>query len=121
VVYDASQVTYGQLLMIYFSVAHDPTQLNRQGPDDGTQYRSSIFYANDEQKRVSEAYVARLTEAKVYSRPIVTKIVPFETFYDAEDYHQDYLKNHPDNPYIQINDLPKLNELKQYFPELYRQ
>src|SRR5271168_1465554 len=111
VVYDPSQISYGQLLMVYFSVAHDPTQLNRQGPDSGSQYRSSIFYNSDEQKRIAEAYVAQLTAAKIYERPIVTKIVPFEAFYPAEDYHQDYLKNHPDDPYIAINDLPKLGEL----------
>jgi|SRR5271156_5894792 len=120
VVYDASQISYGQLLMIYFSVVHDPTQLNRQGPDTGSQYRSSVFYTSDEQKRIAEAYIAQLTAAKIYARPIVTKIVPFEAFYPAEDYHQDYLKNHPDDPYIAINDLPKLGELKQEFPDLYR-
>ncbi|MGA2811080.1 MAG: peptide-methionine (S)-S-oxide reductase MsrA [Candidatus Acidiferrum sp.] len=120
VVYDASQISYGQLLMIYFSVAHDPTQLNRQGPDSGAQYRSSIFYTGEEQKRIAEAYVAQLTAAKIYNRPIVTKIVAFAAFYPAEDYHQDYLKHHPDNPYIQINDLPKLEELKRQFPGLYR-
>jgi peptide-methionine (S)-S-oxide reductase len=120
VVYDASQISYGQLLMIYFSVAHDPTQLNRQGPDSGSQYRSSIFYTSDEQKRIAEAYVAQLTAAKIYNRSIVTKIVAFAAFYPAEDYHQDYLKHHSDNPYIQINDLPKLDDLKHQFPDLYR-
>jgi peptide-methionine (S)-S-oxide reductase len=120
VVYDPSKITYGQLLMVYFSVAHDPTQLNRQGPDSGSQYRSSIFYTSDEQKRIAEAYVSQLTAQKLYARPIVTKIVPFETFYPAEDYHQDFLKHNPDNPYIQINDLPKLEDLKRTFPSLYR-
>jgi peptide-methionine (S)-S-oxide reductase len=120
VVYDPSQVTYGQLLMVYFSVVHDPTQLDRQGPDSGTQYRSSIFYTSDEQKRIADAYVAQLTAAKVYGRPIVTKIVPFAAFYPAEDYHQDYLKRHPDDPYIAFNDLPKIADLKQQFPDLYR-
>ena len=120
VVYDPSKITYGQLLMVYFSVAHDPTQLNRQGPDSGSQYRSSIFYTSDEQKRIADAYVTQLTNEKLYSRPIVTKVVPFAAFYPAEDYHQDYLKNNPDNPYIQINDLPKLDDLKRSFPTLYR-
>lgn len=120
VVFDPSQISYGQLLMIYFSVAHDPTQLNRQGPDSGSQYRSSIFYTSDEQKRIADAYVAQLTNDKIYSRPIVTKIVPFAAFYPAEDYHQDFLKHNPDNPYIQMNDLPKLDDLKLHFPNLYR-
>jgi peptide-methionine (S)-S-oxide reductase len=120
VIYDPSQVSYGQLLMVYFSVAHDPTQLNRQGPDAGSQYRSSIFYTSDEQKRIADAYVAQLTANKIYSRPIATKIVPFAAFYPAEDYHQDYLKNHPDDPYITMNDLPKLYDLQKHFPDLYR-
>jgi peptide-methionine (S)-S-oxide reductase len=120
VVYDPSQITYGQLLMVYFSVAHDPTQLNRQGPDTGTQYRSTIFYSNDEQKRIADQYIAQLNSAAVYSRPIVTKVVPFESFYPAEAYHQDYLKNNPTNPYILFNDLPKLNRLQKEFPDLYR-
>jgi peptide-methionine (S)-S-oxide reductase len=120
VIYDPSKISYGQLLMIYFSVAHDPTQLDRQGPDTGSQYRSSIFYTSDEQKHIAEAYVAQLAAAKIYNRPIVTKIVPFAAFYPAEEYHQDYLKRHPDNPYIAINDLPKIDQLKQQFPDLYR-
>ena len=120
VVFDPSQISYGQLLMIYFSVVHDPTQLNRQGPDSGTQYRSAIFYTSDEQKRIAEAYVTQLTAAKIYSRPIVTKIDAFSAFYPAEDYHQDYLKLHPDNPYIAMNDLPKLDDLKKQFPDFYR-
>jgi peptide-methionine (S)-S-oxide reductase len=120
VVYDPSQISYGQLLMVYFSVAHDPTQLDRQGPDSGSQYRSSIFYTSAEQKHIADSYVGQLTAAKLYSRPIVTKIVPFDAFYPAEDYHQDYLKRHPDNPYIAMNDLPKIDELKQQFPDLYR-
>jgi peptide-methionine (S)-S-oxide reductase len=118
--FDPSQVTYGQLLMIYFSVAHDPTQWNRQGPDTGSQYRSVIFFTNKEQKRIAEAYIAQLDGAKVYSRPLVTKVEPFQTFYPAEDYHQDYLKNNPSNPYILYNDLPKLENLKRVFPALYR-
>jgi peptide-methionine (S)-S-oxide reductase len=120
VTYDPSQITYGQLLMIYFSVAHDPTQLNRQGPDTGSQYRSAIFYSNDEQKRIAEDYIAQLNSAAVYSHPIVTKVVPFEAFYPAEDYHQDYLKKNPGNPYIVFNDLPKLKRLQKEFPALYR-
>jgi peptide-methionine (S)-S-oxide reductase len=120
VTYDPSQITYGQLLMVFFSVAHDPTQWNRQGPDTGSQYRSEIFYANADQKRIAEAYVAQLNAAKVYSRPIVTKVEAFQAFYPAENYHQDYLKNNPDNPYIVYNDLPKLENLKKDFPSLYR-
>src|SRR5216684_1356594 len=120
IVYDPSQVTYGQLLMVFFSVAHDPTQWNRQGPDTGSQYRSAIFYTNEDQKRIAQAYIAQLDAAKVYSRPIVTKVEPFKAFYPAEGYHQDYLKNNPDNPYIVYNDLPKLENFKKEFPGLYR-
>ena len=120
VTFDPSQITFGQILMVFFSVAHDPTQLNRQGPDTGSQYRSAIFYSNDEQKRIAEAYVAQLDAAQVYSRKIVTQIAPFEAFYRAEEYHQEYLANHPNEPYIVYNDLPKLDRLKQQFPELYR-
>jgi peptide-methionine (S)-S-oxide reductase len=120
IVYDPSQISYGQLLMVYFSVAHDPTQWNRQGPDTGSQYRSAIFYSDEEQKRIAEAYIAQLNTAKVYSRPIVTRVEALEAFYPAEDYHQDYLKHNPDNPYIIFNDLPKLDNLKKSFPELYR-
>jgi peptide-methionine (S)-S-oxide reductase len=120
VTFDPSQITFGQILMVFFSVAHDPTQLNRQGPDAGSQYRSVIFYSNDEQKRIAEAYLAQLDAAQVYSRKIVTQIAPFEAFYRAEEYHQEYLANHPNEPYIVYNDLPKLDRLKQQFPELYR-
>ena len=120
IVYDPSQITYGQILMVYFSVAHDPTQWNRQGPDTGSQYRSLILFRSEEQKKIAEAYIARLDAAKVYSRPIVTKVEPFEAFYPAESYHQDYLKNNPDNPYIVYNDLPKLENLKKTFPALCR-
>ena len=120
ITYDSSQVTFGQLLMIYFSVAHDPTQWNRQGPDTGSQYRSAIFFTNEEQKRIAEAYIAQLDAAKVYSRKIVTAVEPFKAFYPAEDYHQDYLKNNLTNPYIVYNDLPKLENLKKVFPALYR-
>ena len=119
VTYDPSQITYGQLLRVFFSVAHDPTQLNRQGPDTGTQYRSSIFYASDEQKRIAEAYIAQLDKAKVYPRPIVTQVVPLKAFYPAEAYHQDYAAHHPDNPYIVYNDAPKVANLRQQFPDLY--
>jgi peptide-methionine (S)-S-oxide reductase len=118
VTFDPSQITYGQVLMIYFAVAHDPTQLNRQGPDTGSQYRSAIFYLNDQQKHIAEAYVAQLDAATVYPQKIVTQIVPFEAFYRAEEYHQDYLESHRDQPYIVYNDLPKLERLKQQFPEL---
>ncbi|MGB7284986.1 MAG: peptide-methionine (S)-S-oxide reductase MsrA [Candidatus Acidiferrum sp.] len=120
IVFDPSQISYGQLLMIFFSVAHNPTELNYQGPDHGTQYRSSVFYTNDEQEKIAEAYVAQLDGAKVYSQPIVTKVVPLQGFYPAEDYHQNYLKLHPYEPYIMINDLPKITSLKKEFPSLYR-
>jgi peptide-methionine (S)-S-oxide reductase len=120
IAYDPSQISYGQILMIFFSVAHDPTQWNRQGPDTGSQYRSVIFYSNPEQKRIAEAYIAQLDAAKVYSRPIVTKVEPFKSFYPAENYHQDYLKNNLDNPYIVYNDLPKLENLKKLFLALYQ-
>ena len=119
IVYDPSQVTYGELLRIFFSVAHDPTQLNRQGPDEGTQYRSSIFYANAEQKRIAESYIAQLDQAKIFSHPIVTKVVALQQFYPAEAYHQNYAALHPDQPYILFNDAPKVEHLKQQFPDLY--
>jgi len=121
IIFDPSQVSYGQLLKVFFSVAHDPTELNRQGPDVGTQYRSAIFYANEEQKRVALAYIDQLTKSKVFSRPIVTQVVPLETFYEAEAYHQDYLAHHPDQPYIVINDLPKVESLRKHLPELYKE
>ena len=119
IVYDPSQITYGQLLRIFFSVAHDPTQLNRQGPDTGTQYRSSIFYASDEQKQIADAYIVQLDRAKVFPRAIVTQVVPLKAFYPAEAYHQNYAARHPDNPYIVYNDAPKVANLKQEFPDLY--
>jgi len=119
VVYDPSQISYGQLLRVFFSVAHDPTQLNRQGPDVGTQYRSAIFYADPEQQRLAKAYIAQLQEAKSFARPIVTEVAPLNAFYAAEDYHQDYLAHHPENMYIVINDLPKLDQLRKQFPDLY--
>lgn len=118
-VYDPSQITYGELLRVFFSVAHDPTQLNRQGPDAGTQYRSVIFYANDEQKQIAEAYIAQLNQAKVFAHPIVTQVVAFEAFYPAEAYHQNYAALHPNQPYIMFNDAPKVEHLKQQFPDLY--
>jgi peptide-methionine (S)-S-oxide reductase len=121
IVYDPAQITYGQLLMIFFSVAHNPTELNKQGPDWGTQYRSSVFYTSDEQRKIADAYLTQLEAAKVYPQKIVTQIVPLNGFYPAESYHQDYVKHHPDNPYITINDLPKLANLKKQFPELYRE
>src|SRR6266851_5442015 len=120
ITYDPSEITYGQILMVYFSVAHDPTQRNRQGPDTGSQYRSLILFTSEEQKRIAQAYIAQLDAAKVYSRPIVTKVEPFQAFYAAESYHQDYLKNNSSNPYIVYNDLPKLENLKKVFPALYR-
>jgi peptide-methionine (S)-S-oxide reductase len=119
VTYDPAQVTYGALLRIFFSVAHDPTQLNRQGPDYGTQYRSAIFLTNDEQKRVAQAYIEQLGQAKVYPSPIVTQLVPLPAFYPAEAYHQNYLALHPTQPYIVMHDLPKLTQLKQQFPDRY--
>jgi peptide-methionine (S)-S-oxide reductase len=119
--FDPSQISYGQILMVYFSVAHDPTQLNRQGPDAGSQYRSAIFYSNEEQKRIAVAYVEQLDAAKVFPRSIVTEVTPSPGFYRAEEYHQDYLKNHTRDSYIVYNDLPKLDRLKKQFPELYRE
>ncbi len=119
IVYDPSQVTYGELLRVFFSVALDPTELNRQGPDEGTQYRSVIFYGNDEQKHVAESYIAQLDQAKVYPRKIVTQVVPLQAFYDAEDYHQNYATTHPSDPYIVFNDAPKVANLRKEFPELY--
>ena len=119
ITYDPSRITYGQLLRIFFSVAHDPTELNRQGPDSGTQYRSVIFYSNDEQKRIAEAYITQLDKSQVFPRAIVTQLVPLKAFYPAEAYHQDYAANHPNNPYIVYNDAPKVVHLHQEFPELY--
>jgi peptide-methionine (S)-S-oxide reductase len=119
ITYDPAQVTYGELLRVFFSVAHDPTQLNQQGPDDGTQYRSVIFYGNDEQKTIAEAYIAQLDKAKVFPQRIVTQVVPLKAFYPAEAYHQNYATLHPDQPYIVYNDAPKVVHLRQQFPELY--
>jgi len=119
VVYDPSKITYGQLLKIFFSVAHDPTELNRQGPDTGTQYRSSIFYNSEEQKKIAETYIAQLDQAKIFPSPIVTKVVPLKAFYPAEAYHQDYATRHPESPYIMFNDAPKVAHLREQFPDLY--
>jgi peptide-methionine (S)-S-oxide reductase len=120
ITFDPKQVSYGQLLRLYFSVAHDPTQLDRQGPDRGPSYRSEIFFASPAQERIAKAYVAQLTQAKVYPSPIVTKIEPLKAFYPAEDYHQDYLIHNPRQPYIVYNDLPKIEALKQVYPQQYR-
>jgi peptide-methionine (S)-S-oxide reductase len=120
ITFDPRKVSYGRILQIYFSVAHDPTQLNRQGPDSGTQYRSAIFAMNDQQKSVAQQYVAQLDRAGVYAHPIVTRIDPFNGFYSAEDYHQDYATLHPNQPYIAFNDLPKIENLKRLYPDLYQ-
>ena len=120
VTYDPKQISYGRILQIYFSVAHDPTQLNRQGPDVGTQYRSAIFPKNAEQARVAEEYIAQLNKAGVFGKAIATRIEPDKSFYPAENYHQDYLTLNPTEPYIVYNDLPKIGNLKRVFPELYR-
>src|SRR6202000_598572 len=117
--FDSKKITYGKILQIFFSVAHDPTQLNRQGPDSGTQYRSAIFATSETQKRVTDAYIAQLNAAKVYSKQIVTKVGPLEGFYPAEAYHQDYLTLHPNQPYIAYNDIPKVENLKKIFAENY--
>ena len=119
IVYDPSQITYGELLRVFFSVAHDPTQLNRQGPDQGTSYRSVIFYANDEQKRLATAYIRQLDAAHIFPSPIVTQVEPLKGFYRAEDYHQDYALHNPGNPYILVCDRPKIAALKEQFPDLF--
>jgi len=120
VVYDPSKITYGQLLRIFFTVGHDPTQLNRQGPDVGTSYRSAIFYSNEEQKKVATAYIAQLEAAHIFHGKIVTEVTPLKGFYDAESYHQDYATNNPNNPYIQVCDRPKIEALRAEFPELFQ-
>ncbi len=119
VVFDPSRITYSQLLRIYFSVAHDPTQLNRQGPDVGTSYRSVIFYTSEDQKRLATAYIAQLDAQKVFPKRIVTQVTPLKAFYRAEDYHQDYAYYNPGNPYIEVCDRPKIEALKQQFPDLF--
>jgi peptide-methionine (S)-S-oxide reductase len=120
IVFDPAKISYGTLLRIFFSAAHDPTQLNRQGPDVGTSYRSAIFYTSDEQKKVAEAYIAQLDAAKVFPAKIVTQVVPLKGFYAGEDYHQDYALKNPNNPYIQVCDVPKIAALKAQFPDLFQ-
>jgi peptide-methionine (S)-S-oxide reductase len=117
--YDPSQISFGQLLKVFFSVAHNPTELNRQGPDTGTQYRSAVFYANEEQKKIASAYIDQLNTAKVFPSRIVTEVASNKAFYEAEAYHQNYAALHPDEPYIRINDLPKVANLRKQFPSLY--
>jgi peptide-methionine (S)-S-oxide reductase len=119
VVFDPSKISFGQILKVFFSVAHDPTQLNQQGPDHGTQYRSAIFYASEDQKRIADAYVKQLDAAKVFRQPIVTQIVPLDAFYPAEDYHQGYMDLHPENMYVVINDYPKVENLRKTYPALF--
>ena len=120
ITFDPHQVTFGQILRIYFSVAHDPTEINRQGPDQGSQYRSEIFAGSPEQQSTAQAYIAQLDAAHVFAAPIATKVEPLKAFYPAEDYHQDYLVQNPDSSYIQVNDLPKIEALKQVWPDFYR-
>ena len=121
ITFDASQITYGQLLKVFFAVAHDPTELDRQGPDIGPQYRSAIFYTNEEQKRIAESYIQQLDQGKAFNNKIVTQVVPLDGFYQAEDYHQNYLVNHPNEPYIVYNDMPKLANLRKLLPKLYKE
>jgi peptide-methionine (S)-S-oxide reductase len=120
ITYDPSQITYGQLLRVYFSVAHDPTEVNRQGPDEGPQYRSAIFFANDKQKQVAQAYIQQLNTAKSFSKPIATQLVPLDKFYAAENYHQNFIARNPSYPYVVIHDLPKIKQLQKLFPMLYK-
>ena len=120
ITYDPAQISYGQLLKVYFAVAHDPTQLNRQGPDSGTQYRSAIFFANDEQKQVAQAYIDQLKVAHVFNKPIVTQLAPLNGFYPAEAEHQNFIANNPNYPYVVVNDLPKLEQLKAQFAARYK-
>ena len=120
VVFDPSQVSYGQILKVFFSVAHDPTEINRQGPDTGTQYRSMIFYDGEDQLRITRAYIAQIDEAKIFRRAIATQVLPVSAFYQAEAYHQDYAAKHPYEPYIAINDLPKVDALRKQLPDLYQ-
>jgi peptide-methionine (S)-S-oxide reductase len=121
VTYDPSQISYEQLLKIYFYVAHDPTQLNRQGPDRGTQYRSAIFFSDIEQQQIAAAYIERLNQTKSFSNPVVTQLVPLESFYAAEDYHQDFIVHNPNYPYVVAHDLPKLAQLRKQFPDIYKE
>jgi peptide-methionine (S)-S-oxide reductase len=119
VTFDPTKVSYVQLLTVFFSVVHDPTQLNRQGPDTGTQYRSAIFYQDEAQKKLANEYIAAIDGSKVFPKPVVTQVMPLNGFYEAEAYHQDYLAHHPDDPYIVVNDIPKVEALRQKFPDLY--
>ena len=121
VAFDPSKISYGTLLRVFFSVVADPTQLNRQGPDVGTSYRSVIFYTSPEQEKIAKAYIAQLDAAKAFPKPIVTQVVPLQAFYNAEDYHQDYAEKNPDNPYIQVCDIPKVHALQAQFPELFQE
>jgi peptide-methionine (S)-S-oxide reductase len=121
VVFDPAKISYGTLLRVFFSVVHDPTQLNRQGPDVGTSYRSVIFYTSPEQEKVAKAYIAQLDAAKAFPQKIVTQVVPLDAFYDAEDYHQDYAEKNPNNPYIQVCDIPKVHALQAQFPEMFQE
>ena len=121
IVYDPSRVSFGQILKVFFSVAHDPTQVNRQGPDDGTQYRSAVFFAGEDQGRITRAYIEQLNQAKTFRKPIATQVLPLDQFYQAEAYHQDYAAKHPYEPYIAINDLPKVDALRKQLPALYQQ
>ena len=121
ITYDPSKITYGKLLKVFFAVAHDPTEVNQQGPDTGPQYRSAIFYSNEEQKRIARAYIDQLNKAKVFRAPLATELSALDSFHEAEAYHQNYLANHRDDPYIVYNDLPKLEHLRKEFPELYRE
>ncbi|WP_103669774.1 peptide-methionine (S)-S-oxide reductase MsrA [Pseudanabaena sp. BC1403] len=121
ITYDPSQISYEKLLEVYFYVAHDPTQLNRQGPDRGTQYRSAIFFTNSEQQQIAAAYIERLNQTKSFSKPVVTQLAPLESFYAAEDYHQDFIVHNPDYPYVVAHDLPKLAQLRKQFPEIYKE
>jgi peptide-methionine (S)-S-oxide reductase len=120
VIFDPSVVSYATLLKVFFSVAHDPTELNRQGPDVGTQYRSSLFYMSDDQKKTAEAYIDQMNKAHVFSKPIVTQVVAYKAFFPAEAYHQDYAETHPNDPYIMVNDAPKVVNLRKQFPDLYK-
>lgn len=120
IIFDPAEVSYGQILRVFFSVAHDPTLLNRQGPDEGTQYRSSIFYGDPTQQKIAQDYIAQLQQARVFNRPVVTRVDPLQGFYPAEGYHQDYLFRNPHQPYIVFNDLPKIESLKRVFPDIYR-
>ena len=118
VTYDPSSISYGELLKVFFSVAHDPTQLNYQGPDKGTQYRSAVFYADDHQKRIAEEYIGTLGRSRIFREPVVTQVVPLEAFYPAEDYHQDFMERNPNHPYIRYWDVPKVKHLNEDLPEL---